>query len=81
MTCFIKSSVILYGGRNPEYKSARKSDSDLVILIIAFEGLSACVYTNKLVHNAARVLNFELPLLIRNSTYLAQILCGLSYKI
>ena len=36
--------------------------------------------SHKLVYNGG-FSNFELPLLVRTSAYVAQILCGLSYKV
>ena len=47
-------------------------------------GSSLCIHQSlqsyKLVHNGG-FSNFELPLLVRKSKYLAQILCGLSYRV
>ena len=36
--------------------------------------------SHRLVYNGG-ISNFELPSLVRNSTYVAQTLCGLSYKV
>ena len=37
--------------------------------------------SHKMLYNVSRFSNFELPLLVRNSTYVAHILCGLSYNV
>ena len=49
-------------------------------LEVSYVAIHQSLLSHKLLYNGG-FLNFELPLLVRNLTHVAQIFCGLSYKV